>query len=92
MLSRNALRTIAVTCVVVGAISFAGVDIATSSASGCLLAEEPCSEHATSATAMALAIVGSLALLIAVVPTLVWIARGFGARTDAEQVSSPSDS
>lgn len=87
MRSRRALGTIAIVAIVVAAISFAVVDIATSAASGCLDTSAPCAERSGTPVATVFAIVGASALVAAVIPAIAWLVQtlpGHPAARDAD--------
>jgi hypothetical protein len=83
--SRRALGTIAIVAIVVAAISFAVVDISTSAASGCLDTSSPCSERASPAIATLFAIIGSIALVAAIVPAIAWLVRALPGQQAARE-------
>jgi hypothetical protein len=83
--SRWALGAIAITAIIVAAISFAVVDISTSAASGCLDAGAPCTERSTPELAAVAAVVGALALLLAVITGITWIVRDLATRREVRQ-------
>ncbi len=83
MRSRRALGAIAIAAVVVAAISFAVVDISTSASSGCLDTRTPCTERVTPTVATVFAIIGALALVMAVVPAVAWMVQSLSTQRGA---------
>lgn len=72
MRSRRALGGIALTAVIVAAVSFAVVDVSTSAASGCIDAVL-CTERTLPPIAIVFAVIGSVALVAGIVPALTWL-------------------
>lgn len=72
MLSRRALGIFALAAVILAAISFAVVDVSIADANGCVGVSGPCSDTTMPENAMVFAIVGTLALLLSVVPAINW--------------------
>ncbi len=87
MRSRRALGAIAISAVVVAAVSFAVVDISTSAASGCMQSSGPCTEVVTPSVATAFAVVGAVSLVAAVVPAVMWILRSLGTQREVRHTS-----
>ncbi|MFT4285109.1 MAG: hypothetical protein QM598_09790 [Protaetiibacter sp.] len=85
MRSRWALGAIAITAIIVAAISFAVVDISTSAASGCLDTRAPCTERTTPEIATVFAAIGAAALLVAAVAALTWIVRNLATKREVRQ-------
>jgi len=83
--SKWALGAIAITAIIVAAISFAVVDISTSAASGCLDTRAPCTERATPEIATVFAAIGGVALLVAVVAAITWIVRSLTTKREVRQ-------
>ncbi|TXK17341.1 hypothetical protein FVQ89_10900 [Homoserinibacter sp. GY 40078] len=73
MRSRKVLGAIALSAVVVAAISFAVVDVTTSEA--CSGMPDACGSAPVPAAAIGFAAIGAIALLVAIVPTVIWIIR-----------------
>ena len=70
--SRRALGILALTAVVLAAISFAIVDVSIANANGCIGVSGPCADTAMPTVAVAFAIIGTLSLLISVLPAIRW--------------------
>jgi hypothetical protein len=78
------LGAIALVAIVVAAISFAVVDVSTSAASGCLDAVGPCTDKQVPPVAVIAAVIGAIALLAAVVPTVTWLVHAFSSQHAAK--------
>lgn len=80
-----ALGAVAITATIVAAISFAVVDISTSAASGCLETRAPCTERTTPEIATVFAVVGIVALLVAVAAAVMWLVRSLATKREVRQ-------
>ncbi len=74
MLSRRALGVFALAAVILAAISFAVVDVSIADASGCIGVSGPCADATMPVVATIFAIIGTLALLVSVLPAINWFA------------------
>lgn len=72
MFSRRVLGIFALAAVVLAAICFAAVDVSIANANGCVGVSGPCSETTMPLDATILAIVGTVALLLSVIPAITW--------------------
>ena len=72
MLSRRALGILALAAVVLAAISFAIVDVSIANANGCIGVSGPCPDTTMPGVATVFAIIGTLALLLSVLPAISW--------------------
>jgi hypothetical protein len=72
VLSRRALGIFALAAVILAAISFAVVDVNIANANGCVGVSGPCSDTRMPLIATAFAILGTIALLLSVVPAVRW--------------------
>ena len=95
MRSKRVLGAIALVAIVVAAISFAVVDVSTSAASGCLDSNAPCTGTVVPPVAVVCAIIGSIALIAAAIPTVTWLVHAFSSQhaakhTDVDYSRLPS--
>lgn len=72
MPSPRALGILALSAVVLAAISFAAVDVTIANASGCMGVSDPCTDSALPIPAVTFAIIGTIALLASVMPAITW--------------------
>jgi hypothetical protein len=70
--SRRALGIFALAAVVLAAISFAIVDVSIANANGCIGASGPCTDTTMPFVAIIFASVGTIALLLSVLPAINW--------------------
>jgi hypothetical protein len=74
VLSRRALGIFALTAVILAAISFAVVDVSIANANGCVGVSGPCADTRMPLMATSFAIIGTVALLLSVLPAIRWFA------------------
>jgi hypothetical protein len=72
VLSRRALGIFALTAVILAAISFAVVDVSIANANGCVGVSGPCADTRMPLQAIFFAILGTVALLLSVLPAIRW--------------------
>ena len=70
--SRRALGITALGAVVVSAISFAVVDVSIANANGCVGSADPCADRTIPVIAVWFAVVGTIALLVSILPAINW--------------------
>jgi hypothetical protein len=70
--SRRALGIFALAAVVLAAISFAVVDVSIANANDCIGVSGPCVDTAMPAMATIFAIIGTVSLLLSVLPAISW--------------------
>lgn len=73
MHSRRVLGAIALSAVVVAAISFGVVDVSIADANGCVGVSSVCLDHTVPPVAITFAALGALALLVSILPMVKWI-------------------
>ena len=73
MHSRQVLGAIALSAIVVAAISFAVVDASIASANGCMGTPSPCDDRSVPIVAITFSLLGVLALLVSILPAVTWI-------------------
>lgn len=73
MHSRRVLGAIALSAVVVAAISFGVVDVSIADANGCVGVSSVCLDHTVPPVAITFAALGVLALLVSILPMVKWI-------------------
>ncbi len=72
MLSRRALGIFALVAVILAAISFAIVDVSIANANGCVGVSGPCADDTMPFVATIFASVGTVSLLLSVMPAINW--------------------
>lgn len=72
MFSRRALGIFALAAVVLAAISFAIVDVSIANVNDCIGVSGPCADTAMPTTALTFAIIGTVSLLLSVLPAISW--------------------
>ena len=70
--SRRALGILALAAVIVAAISFAVVDVSIADANGCVGVSGPCADTTMPGVATTFAIIGTVSLLLSVLPAINW--------------------
>ena len=73
MHSRRVLGAVALCAIVVAAVSFGIVDVSIADANGCVGSSTACSDHSVPAVAISFAVLGCLAMLVSILPTVQWI-------------------
>jgi hypothetical protein len=73
--SRRALGIFALAAVVLAAISFAIVDVSIANANDCVGVSGPCADTNMPGVATTFAIIGTLSLLVSVLPAISWFMR-----------------
>jgi hypothetical protein len=80
--TRRALGIAALGAVVLAAICFAVVDVSIANANGCVGSADPCADRTIPVMAIWFAVVGTLALLVSILPAIHWFVRAVQHRSD----------
>jgi hypothetical protein len=90
--SRRLLGAVALTAIVIAAMSFGVVDVSIADANGCVGTVRACTDHTVPPIAIAFAALGVVALLASIVPTVQWIVDEIHAgRTSARDAQVDED-
>ena len=84
MISRRALGVFALAAVVLAAISFAVVDVSIANANGCLGVSAPCADNSMPFVATLFASIGTISLLLSLMPAINWFVGAIHASHDVE--------
>jgi len=85
--SRQVLGAVALSAIVVAAISFAVVDASIAAANGCMGTPSPCDDHSVPVVAISFSLLGVLALLVSIIPAVTWIVEAIQVHHAATQHS-----